>query len=117
MEERARRANHPISRSLISDYEHGKITTRPGRERVEALAAALGCTFPEVAAAVDETFAYERPPSPERRTSQRAEAWVRLTGDRTDAEIEELLLIVEQVLRMRDMERPNAPNDPDNGAV
>ena len=106
MEERARQAGHQISRSAISDYERGNIVTRPTRERVVALAAALGCTYEEVATAVQETYRLEAESPPERQRSQRAEAWLRLTGDRTDDEVTELLLIVEQILRMRDMDGP-----------
>lgn len=105
MEDRARTAGHPISRSMISAYEHGEVTTQPNRETVAALAAALDLTYGEVAAAANETFGLDDV-SPETRRSQRAEAWLRLTGDRTDAEVQELLLIVDQVLRMRDMDRP-----------
>ena len=105
MEERARAEGHPISRSAISDYEHGRITSRPGRDQVEALAAALGCTYEEVADAVEESYRLDRnDTTSDARRTQRAEAWVRLTADRSEAEVEELLLIVEQVLRMRDLE-------------
>ena len=114
MAERAKQAGRPISRSMISAYSRGEVATPPGEQRILALAAALGCTYGEVAAAVVETFGLESSPSPERRTSQRAEAWVRLTAHRTEAEVEELLLIVEQVLRMRDMERPNVVNSLDD---
>lgn len=106
MEERARRGGHSISRSLISDYEHGRIAARPGPERVRAIACAIGCTYDEVAAAVDETYQLGTRQAQERRKSQRAEAWLRLTDERSDTEVEELLLIVEQVLRMRDLDVP-----------
>ena len=106
MEERARQAGHPISRSQISAYEHGQVTTQPTRGVVLGLAAAIDCTFDEVAAAVAETFGFDSTRASERQRSQRAEAWLRLTGDRTDDEVTELLLIVEQILRMRDMDGP-----------
>lgn len=107
MEERARRAGRPISRSAISDYERGNIATRPGRDRVLALAAALGCPFDIVAAAVDETYRLDAGSTPVNDLqAQRAQAWLRLTGDRTDVEVAELLLIVEQILRMRDIDKP-----------
>lgn len=105
---RAGTLDQSMSRSLISDYEHGRIASRPGPDRVEALAVALSCTFAEVAAAVEETYRLEPEKAPDARSAQRAEAWVRLTADRSEAEVEELLLIVEQVLRMRDLEdRPD----------
>jgi transcriptional regulator with XRE-family HTH domain len=109
MEKRAKEAGYDISRSAISDYEHGRIEGRPGRERVEALAAALGFAYPEVAAAVEETYSLGEDTADdanERRKSQRAEAWLRLTDQRSDVEVDELLLIVEQVLRMRDLDAP-----------
>ena len=105
MEDRGRRAGYSISRSTISAYEHGKIPTRPSRERVEALAAALGCSYPEVAAAVDETYRLDSDETPlAGRRAQRSQAWLRLTEERTDDEVAELLLIVEQILRMRDLD-------------
>lgn len=106
MEERARRAGHQISRSLISDYERGNITAPPSRARVEALAAALDCSVPEVVSAVAQSFGLADGDSAERRQTQRAEAWLRLTDQRSDEEVDELLLIVEQVLRMRDLDTP-----------
>lgn len=107
MEDRARRAGYKISNSLIHDYERGKIASRPGPDRVRALAAALGCSYPEVAAAVQESFPLEPVTSPDAGRTQRAEAWLRLTADRSPAEVEELLLIVEQVLHMRDLDKAN----------
>lgn len=116
MEDRARAAGHRISRSQINAYARGEVKTQPSREVVGALAAALGCPYQHVSNAARLTFpGLDEGPAEERRSSQRAEAWVRLTGDRTDAEVEELLLIVEQVLRMRDMERPNGLNKSDDG--
>jgi transcriptional regulator with XRE-family HTH domain len=108
MEDRARRAGYPISRSAISDYAQGRIATRPTRERVEALAAALECTFTEAATAVNETYRLDEAAAPDvdARRAQRAQAWLRLTGERTDAEVAELLLIVEQILQMRDLDGP-----------
>lgn len=106
MEERARRAGYPISRSAISDYERGNIAGRPGPERVQALAAALGCTYREVADAVEESYRLDLDAAPDAARAQRAEAWLRLTAHRSDMEIEELLRIVEQVLRMRDLDGP-----------
>lgn len=107
MAERARKAGHPISRSTISAYMRGEVATKPSEERVAALAAALGVTFDEVAVAADETYRLDGTGPPlEGLRAQRAEAWLRLTEERTDDEVAELLLIVEQVLRMRDMDSP-----------
>lgn len=106
MEDRARAAGHPISRSTISAYEHGEITLQPSRDTVAGLAAALGVTYDEVAAAATETFGLDAA-TLEGLRAQRAEAWLRLTDRRTDAEVDELLVIVDQVLRMRDMDGPN----------
>jgi len=106
MEDRAREAGYPISRSQISNYEHSVVDRQPTEKIVRGLAAALDCSLPEVAAAVAETFGFDSTPAPERQRSQRAEAWLRLTGNRTDDEVTELLLIVEQILRMRDMDGP-----------
>lgn len=104
MEERARAAGYPLSRSQISAYEHRQVATQPSREVVQGLAAALDLSFEEVAAAVTETFGLDGTHSTERRQARRAEAWLRLTDNRTEAEVDELLLIVEQVLRMRDLD-------------
>src|SRR5690242_1436863 len=107
MEERARRAGHPISRSMISAYMRGEVTTPPNRERVHAIASALDVSFEEVAAAVRESYHLKDvQASADDVQNQRAQAWLRLTGHRTDDEISELLLIVEQILRMRDMDGP-----------
>ena len=64
----------------------------------------MGCTYKEVADAVEETYSLDKDVAPDAHRTQRTEAWLRLTDDRTAAEVEELLLIVEQVLRMRDLE-------------
>ena len=104
MEERARAAGHRMSRTQLNAYARGEVKKRPERAAVEALAAALGCPFPQVATAVDQAFDLGGPTPPERRRSQHAEAWLRLTDSRSNEEVEELLLIVEQVLRMRDLE-------------
>lgn len=108
MADRARGAGYPISRSMISAYMRGEVSTRPSRERALALAAALGVSFEEVATAVEETYRLnvDADRSQSHRESQRAQAWLRLTGERTDDEVNELLLIVEQILRMRDMDGP-----------
>jgi transcriptional regulator with XRE-family HTH domain len=107
MAERARSAGHPISRSMISTYMRGEAATPPNRERVQSLAAALGVSFDEVAAAVNESYRLDGEESSPRDVEvQRAQAWLRLTGERTDDEVNELLLIVEQILRMRDKDRP-----------
>jgi transcriptional regulator with XRE-family HTH domain len=107
MEERAAKAGHPISRSMLSSYMRGEAGV-PTLTTIAAIAAALDVSFPEVAASVDETYRLQLglalDPERSARRHQRTEAWVRLTGDRTEAEVEELLLIVEQVLRMRDLE-------------
>lgn len=103
MEQRARDAGFPISRSQISNYEHGSVERQPTEPIARGLAAALGCTFEEVAAAASESFGFDVARSGERRESQRAEAWLRLTEGRSDAEVEELLAAVEAILRMRDL--------------
>lgn len=110
MEQRTREAvdrgelDQPLTRSVISDYEHGRIAGRPGRERVAGLAAALDCTFDEVAAAVEHTYRLAETSSAEPWYVTR---WKALTEGRSDAEREELLLIAEQVLRMRDLDDPS----------
>lgn len=107
MQGRAREAGHQISRSTISAYMRGEVATAPTKERVQALAAALDVSFDEVAAAVNESYRLNGNSIPmEDSEAQRAQAWLRLTGERTDEEVNELLLIVEQILRMRDRDRP-----------
>lgn len=106
MEDRARAAGHRISRSQINAYARGEVKTQPSREVVAALAAALDCPYQHVAAAVRLTFNVDEGPPPAHRRAQRAEAWLRLTEERSDREVEELLLIVDQILRMRDADRP-----------
>lgn len=107
MQQRARAAGRPISRSTLNGYALGRPSTQPARDTALALAAALGVTFEEVAAAVQETFGLDEGASPEARRMQRSEAWLRLTDDRTEREVDELLVIVEQVLRMRDLDALN----------
>lgn len=104
MEARAHSQGHEISRSALSDYERGRIKQRPGRERVEALASALGCSFGEVAAAVEETWRLENASPAEPWHVKR---WRALVSGRSPAEVEELLLIDEQILRMRDLDSPD----------
>jgi len=85
---------------------------RPGLAAVRDLARSAqgvreaGELLDRICASVAETFGFDSTPAPERQRSQRAEAWLRLTGNRTDDEVTELLLIVEQILRMRDMDGP-----------
>lgn len=107
MEERARRLGHPISRSMISAYMRGQVPTPPNRDRVQALADALDVSFDDVATAAAESYRLDSGSPPmEDRQAQRARAWLRLTEERTDDEVAELILIVEQILRMRDMDGP-----------
>lgn len=101
MEARARRAGYHISRSTISAYERGKITTQPSRETVQALAAALDVTYEEVAAAVREQFGLGDDQCDVSRR-QHAQAWLRLTSDRTDEEVQHLLKVVEEIVRFED---------------
>lgn len=101
MEARARRAGYRISRSTISAYERGKITTQPSRKTVQALAAALDVTYEEVAAAASEQFGLGDDQCDASR-SQRAQAWLRLTADRTDEEVQHLLKVVEEIVRFED---------------
>lgn len=98
------RIKQAMSRSAISDYEHGRKLERPGPDRVAALAAALDCSFAEVAAAVEETWQLAATPVAEPWYVTRFRA---LTDGRSEAERGELLLIMEQVLRMRDLDGTN----------
>jgi len=107
MEERARRDGKKISRQQINAYARGEVSRRPGPDVVAALAAALGCPYPQVAAAVNQAFSIDEGAVPRRRRDAHVREWQRLTEERSDTEVEELLLIVEQVLRMRDLDSPD----------
>ena len=97
------RISQAISRSTLTAYEHGRIPeSRPGPEWVRALAAVLDCSFDEVAAAVEESYRLGMDASGEPWHVKR---WRALTADRPHAVVEELLVTVEQVLRMLDRPR------------
>lgn len=112
MEERARRAGYHISRSTISDYEHRKITTPPTDETARALAAALDVTYDEVVSAIRaQHYGGSQLCPEEERSSRRAQAWLRLTANRTDEEIQHLLSVVEQIIRFEDRRRSGPHSD------
>lgn len=107
MAERATRAGHPISHPSISAYATEKVREVPSESTRKALAAALDVPIEVVTAAAFETAA------PGLRDSWpegfgRAQLFIHKTEGRSDAEVAEVLRVVEAALAMLDASRNHA---------
>jgi hypothetical protein len=105
MARRATDAGTPISHVSLGSYAAGKTRSMPGAPTRRALANALGVTLAEVTAAALESAAPELTELGGRERTQHAEAFLRLTAGRTDAEIDQLLGVVEAALSAIDVGR------------
>ena len=120
MAQRARDAGTPISHVSLGDYANGKVTSMPTEATRRALAAALDVSYAEVTSAAIESAAPERVESDPLLT-QHAQAFLRLTAGRSDAEIRQLLGVVEAALSAmsaaRDSERPHSSTAPESTSI
>lgn len=105
MAQRAKDAGTPISHVSLGDYANGKVTSMPSDATRRALANALNVTVAEVTAAALESAAPELARANEGALLQHAQAFLRLTAGRSDAEIEQLLGVVEAALAAIDASR------------
>ena len=106
MAARARRAGTPISHVALSSYAHNRVASIPTERTRLALANALDVDLPEVNAACVQSLATE---TTDPVLRQRAQAFLRLTADRSDAEVDQLLAVVAAALAAIDASHPPPP--------
>ncbi|HVL63402.1 MAG TPA: helix-turn-helix transcriptional regulator [Microbacterium sp.] len=114
MAKRARDCGYELTKTTLSAFANHPLPESPKRRTMEALAIALGCSYPEVVLAVAQSLVGDQTVI-DVTSEQRVRSWLTLTEGRTDEEVASLLRVVQTVTAALDAAQQGGEVSPQSG--
>lgn len=112
---RARADGYDLTKTTLAAFANHALSESPKKRTMQAIAVAVGVSYPDVVMAVARSMAGESSQVVEVTNEQRVRSWLTLTDGRSDDEVASLLRVVRTVTAALDVAEEQARRHGDQG--